>query len=123
VAIVDIPRYSIGSSAPSKDQIGNAEIDSRLRFRLHHGFELGRHLNRDVLRFRREGAVEICLPLAQPSAAVEYGWTASYPLRIWLRPCELPAPLFESRHDGNDDDAAHTDHLVRAARFGKDRGG
>ncbi len=63
------------------------------------------------------------LPLAQPSSAVEYGWVASYPLCIALRSCGLPAPVFESRHDGNYKDIAHTDRLVRAARFGQERAG
>jgi len=35
----------------------------------------------------------------------------------------LPDRVFESRHDGNDDDVDHTDRLVRAARLRKDRAG
>jgi len=63
------------------------------------------------------------LPLARPSSAVEYGWVASHSLCIALRSCGLPAPVFESRHDRNYKDVAHTDRLVRAARFGQERAG
>jgi len=63
------------------------------------------------------------LPLARSSSAVAYGWVASYSLCMALRSCGLPAPVFESRHDRNYKDIAHTDRLVRAARFGQERAG
>src|SRR5882757_8090290 len=112
--------FSSGAAGRMGGANGSRECapDDKLRD-THQLLLVGRSVSQRAQPIRRASL----LPLARPSSAVEYGWVASYPLCIALRSCGLPAPVFESRHDRNYKDVAHTDRLVRAARFGQERAG